>query len=53
MEREGLKQQDLAQKLGVAQSSVADWVNGHTFPRHKRLAKIAKALKTTVHELIA
>jgi transcriptional regulator with XRE-family HTH domain len=49
----GLEQQDLAKKLRVAPNSVSDWVQGKTYPRHKRLPALAKALKTTVAELVA
>lgn len=53
LEAQGLEQQDLARKVGVAPSSVSDWVTGKTHPRHRKLGRIARALKTTVAELIA
>lgn len=53
LEKRNLEQKDLARKLGVAQSSVSDWVTGKTFPRHGRLKAIAKALKVEVAELLA
>jgi transcriptional regulator with XRE-family HTH domain len=48
-----MEQQDLAKKLGVAPSSVSDWCNGKTYPRHRRLEAIADALGTTVRKLVA
>jgi transcriptional regulator with XRE-family HTH domain len=53
LDQHGMEQKDLAKKLGVAPSSVSEWVTGETFPRHRRLAAIARALKTTVQELVA
>lgn len=49
----GMEQQDLAKKLGVAPSSVSDWVQGKTHPRRKRLPDIADALGVPVDELRA
>lgn len=49
----GIEQKDLAKKLRCAPSCVSDWVNGNTWPRGKKLEKIAKALGCTVAELVA
>jgi transcriptional regulator with XRE-family HTH domain len=48
-----LSQAELATKLDVAPSTVADWESGHMSPRLDKLPAIAKALKTTVAELVA
>ena len=48
-----MEQLDLAKRLGVAPSSVSDWVNGKTFPRHSRLKGIARVFKVDVSELLA
>lgn len=47
-----LQQGELADRLGVAQSTVADWENEKMNPRLDRLAAIAKALKCDVAELL-
>lgn len=43
----GLSQQDLADRLGVTQSSVAFWESGKTAPRRSVMPKLAAALKVT------
>jgi transcriptional regulator with XRE-family HTH domain len=48
-----LEQKDLAKKVGVSPNTVSDWVTGKTNPRYDKLPAIAKALKTTVAELLA
>lgn len=48
-----MEQRELAKKLHVGASSVSDWVNGKTFPRHKRLKAIAKIFNVDVAELVA
>lgn len=53
LKERNMEQRHLAKKLGVAPSSVSEWVNGKTFPRHKRLAKIAAVLKVPLAELVA
>lgn len=50
--RQGMDQRELATTLRVAPSSVSDWVNGKTFPRHSRLIAIAEALATSVSDLV-
>lgn len=41
----GLHQYQLATKLGVSQSTVADWENGVQKPRPKNLRKVARVLR--------
>lgn len=53
MKRHKLDQKGLAQRLGVAQSTVSDWVTGKGHPRHKKLAALAEVLETTVGKLVA
>lgn len=53
LEKHGLEQKDLAKQVNVAPSTVSDWVNGKTYPRHKKLKAIATSLKTTVAKLVA
>lgn len=47
-----MHQYQLAAKLGVSQSTVADWENGVQQPRAARLKKIAKALGVAHIELL-
>ena len=50
-EREKIDQVELAQKLGVCQSSVSMWETGKSNPRADILLQIANLLNTTVEEL--
>lgn len=52
-ESRGLSQQDLAQALGVDQSTVCLWETGKTKPRAKLLPKVARLLDCTIDELLA
>jgi len=48
----GLSQKELAGKVGVDQSAVAQWESGKTAPRFSRLAKIAEVLECSIEELV-
>ena len=48
----GLTQSELADKLGVNQSAVANWESGIREPKLSQLEDIAKVLKVKVEELI-
>jgi transcriptional regulator with XRE-family HTH domain len=48
----GFTQQELAEKTGIGQSYICKIESGDMEPSVKRLGKIAKALGTTVKELI-
>ena len=48
-----MSQQELAQELGVDQSTVSLWESGKTMPRANLLPKVAKLLGCTVDELLA
>jgi len=47
----GLKQTELAKKIGVAQNSVASYETGTRKPEVQNIPKIAKALGITLNEL--
>ena len=49
----GFTQNDLAEALGVGQSTVAMWETGQAYPRAALLPKIAQVLGCTVDELLA
>jgi transcriptional regulator with XRE-family HTH domain len=48
----GLTQQQLAKVARVRQASISEWERGDTEPTVASLKKIAKALKTSVSELL-
>lgn len=52
-ERSGLTQRDLANALGIDQSTVCLWETGKTQPRAKLLPKLASLLNCTVDELLS
>jgi repressor LexA len=52
-ERIGLSQVQLADKLGVAPSTVAGWELGTHSVRAKRLQQLARVLRTPVSKLLA
>lgn len=48
----GLTQQEVANVLGIDQSSVCLWETGRYKPRKKRLAELAKLYKCSEKELM-
>lgn len=52
-ERAGLSQVQLAEKLGVAPSTVAGWELGTHSVRTKRLSQLARVLRVRVAKLLA
>lgn len=48
----GLTQKELAAKLGVDQSAVAQWEKGKTGPHRGKLNKIAEVLECDVADLL-
>lgn len=50
-EEKGLSQTELAELLGVDQSSVCLWERGKTFPRNKTAVRLADVLGCTLDEL--
>jgi len=50
-ERLRLSQQDVADILGVTQSTVAMWENGSNKPTYRNLSKLAEAFGITIGEL--
>ena len=51
-EKAGLTQQDLANELGVGQSTVAMWETQKSLPRTDKLPALAKILDCTIDELL-
>lgn len=50
---QNLRQDDLAEKLGVSPQAVSKWENDQTCPDITLLPKLAKILNTTVDELLS
>ena len=51
-EKAGFTQQDLADELGVSQSTVAMWETQKSLPRTDKLPALAKILGCTIDELL-
>ena len=51
-EKVGLTQQELANELGVVQSTVAMWETQSSSPRADKLPALAKVLGCTIDELL-
>jgi len=51
MDRRGLTQRDLAQRIGVGQSAISMMLNRQCRPQRRTVAKFAKALKVPAGEL--
>lgn len=52
-QKKGISQSQLADMLGVRQSTVAMWESGINKPRTDKLMEIAKVLGCTVADLLA
>lgn len=50
-ERSGLSQRELADKVGVDESTVSLWLSGGRIPRVKNLEKLAQAMGIEAREL--
>ena len=48
----GMTQRELAEKMQVDQSSVANWETGTTGPHRNKLIRLAKVLDCSVEELL-
>lgn len=51
-EAAGLKQHEVAQRVGVSQSSVCAWEKGEAYPSAENLIKLADVLGTTTDALL-
>ena len=48
----GLKQQEIAELLGVKRNTYSDWENGKTEPKLENVVKLAQIFNTTTDELL-
>ena len=47
----GFKQKDIADKLGVAQATVAMWETGKSTPSFKNLCSLSELLQVSVNDI--
>lgn len=52
-ERAGLSQMELAERLGIDQTSIVGWERGKWYPKTSRLKEIATLLNCSLDELLA
>ena len=52
MKLKGLKQKWLAQKLGVSEVTVSNWVNEKSLPSKKNIEKICELLEVSPKDLM-
>lgn len=48
---EGMKQKELAKKVGVSPQSVSAWIKGERYPRMQMLNKVSEVLQCPITEL--
>lgn len=53
MDKNNISRKQLSNDLHVAYTTIADWINGKTIPRNKRLTILADYLHTTVDDLLS
>jgi transcriptional regulator with XRE-family HTH domain len=52
-ERLGLRQQDVAEALGINRSNVAAWEAGRVYPDVRRIRQLAEVLQISADDLLA
>ena len=50
-EKVGFSQQELANRMGVLQSTVCNWENEVALPRSRQLPELARVLNCTINDL--
>lgn len=48
-----MSQKELAERMDLDPSSISQWESGRTFPRPRRLRRLAEILECSVADLIA
>ncbi|GAF04631.1 helix-turn-helix transcriptional regulator [Saccharicrinis fermentans] len=51
LKAKGIKQKWLAQKIGVSEVTVSNWVKEKSFPSNKHLEKLSQLLDVPIKEL--
>lgn len=51
-ERSGLTQNQVSEKIGVPQSTIASWETNRAMPRANKLVQLAKLLNCSIEELL-
>ena len=51
-EEKGMKQDELAEKVGVTQGAISQWESGAVKPSFDNIKKLAAALEVTIDELM-
>jgi transcriptional regulator with XRE-family HTH domain len=52
LEKSGLTKKEVAQKIGVSQSTVTDWSKLRAYPRMDRIEKLAEVFGTEMSDLV-
>ena len=52
MDEKGITQKELAEQVGIGQSTISDWRRKKTDPASSKIMKIAKALGVTPEEIL-
>jgi len=52
LKKRGIKQKYIAEKLGVSETSVSNWVRGNHIPQPKYILKLTLLLNVSIEELI-
>ncbi len=50
--QKGMSQREIAEKMGVHQPKVSDWLNGNRLPNSKSLVRFAEVLGETPENLL-
>ena len=51
MEKRGITQADIVDKLGITSSTASDWVNARKYPRVDKMQMLAELLKVSLTDL--
>ncbi len=48
-----ITQAQFAERVGVSQPTVSDWINGHIYPSGEKLLEISRITRLSIDELLA
>ena len=52
LKSKGIKQNWLAQRIGVSQVTLSNWVKGKSFPSKRNLEKLSELLNVHINDLV-